>query len=210
LANGWGITGVTTAQSGEPFSIIDFSGTAGGLFYSADDFVTNPLLPLAAGISPKQAESKAGGGGTQVTFTNQPYVNPDSFSLPAIAPGVDGVPPCQMIGGSDVCDMVETGFGTTGRNVFRAPFETLFDFSVFKNFKINDRFSLKYEFDAFNLFNHPSLDTPNTDFELNPCFNPEPCYDLTPTASGNTKGYGVISGTIGSSRFLQMSLHLTF
>jgi hypothetical protein len=212
LANGWGITGVTTLQSGEPFSVIDFSGSAGSIFYSADDFVTNPILPLSAGVSPKQAMSKAGGGGTKVTFTNQPYVNPNSFSLPLLAPGESGVPPCEMdaaTGGFEVCDNEETGFGSTGRNVFRAPFQTRFDFSIFKNFKITERFNLKYEADAFNLFNHPSLDAPNTDFELNPCFNPVPCYNLAPNPP-NTKGFGVISGTIGSARFLQMSLHLTF
>ena len=103
----------------------------------------------------------------------------------------------------------ETGFGSTGRNVFRAPFETRFDFSIFKNFKLNDRFNLKFEADAFNLFNHPSLDAPNTDFELNPCFNPVPCYTLN-ARSRHSKGFGVIQGTIGSSRFMQMSLHLTF
>jgi len=93
--------------------------------------------------------------------------------------------------------------------VFRAPFETRFDFSIFKNFKIHERFNLKYEVDAFNLFNHPSLDAPNTDFELNSCFNPVPCANFTPNPP-NSRGWGVISGTIGSSRFLQMSLHLTF
>jgi len=117
------------------------------------------------------------------------------------------VPPCQTISGYSVCDNFETGFGTTGRNVFRAPFESRFDFSVFKNFKLSERFNLKYQFDAFNLFNHPSLDAPNTDFTLNPCYNPVPCYTTTPSSS---RGYGVISNTIGSSRFLQMSLHLTF
>lgn len=212
LANGWGITGVTTAQSGEPFSIIDFSGSAGSLFYSADDFVTNPILPLSPGVTPKEAESSAGGGGSKVTFSNQPYVNPNSFSLPFLAPGQAGVPPCEMdaaTGGFNVCDTQETGFGTTGRNVFRAPFETRFDFSVFKNFKIHERFNLRYEADAFNLFNHPSLDAPNTDFALNACFNPVPCYNLAPNPP-NANGWGVISNTIGSSRFLQMSLHLTF
>lgn len=209
VANGWGVTGVTVAQSGEPFSVIDFSGTAGSLYYSADDFVTNPILPLAPGVTPQEASSAAGGGGTKVTFTNQPFVNPNSFSLPSIAPGVDGVPPCQTINGFQVCDNFETGFGSTGRNVFRAPFETRFDFSVFKNFKISERFNLKYEMDAFNLFNHPSLDAPNTDFSLNSCFNPVPCYNLTPNPP-NSNGWGVISGTIGSSRFVQMSLHLTF
>ncbi len=28
-ANGWGITGVTTLETGEPFSVIDFSGIGG-------------------------------------------------------------------------------------------------------------------------------------------------------------------------------------
>ena len=211
LANGWGVTGVTVLQSGEPFSVVDFSGTAGSLFYSADDFVTNPILPLAPGVTPKQAQSKANGGGTLVGFNNMPYVNPNLFSTPLLSPGEDGVPPCEddaATGGFNVCDTQETGFGSTGRNVFRAPFETRFDFSIFKNFKLNDRFALKFEADAFNLFNHPSLDAPNTDFELNPCFNPVPCYTLN--GGPGTKGFGVIQGTIGSSRFMQMSLHLTF
>lgn len=207
LANGWGITGVTVAQSGEPFSVVDFSGVAGGIYYSADDFITNPILPLAPGVTPKQAESTANGGGALVS--GQPYVNPNLFSTPTIAPGTDGVPPCQVVSGTEVCDNYETGFGATGRNVFRAPFQTTFNFSVFKNFKINERFNLKFETDAFNIFNHPNLDAPNNDFELNPCYNPVPCYELTPNPP-NSKGFGVISNTIGSNRFLQMSLHLTF
>ena len=148
---------------------------------------------------------RAGGGGNLVN--GQPYVNPNDFTAPLLQPGQDGVPPCQTFSGTMVCDTEETGFGSTGRNIFRSPFQTNFDLSIFKNFKLNERFGLKFQADAFNLFNHPSLDTPNTDFELNPCFNPVPCYTLTPPAS---KGYGVIDNTIGSNRFLQLSLHLTF
>ncbi|MGA3295581.1 MAG: TonB-dependent receptor [Candidatus Acidiferrales bacterium] len=204
-ANGWGITGITVAESGEPFSVIDFTGVAGGIYYSSDDYITNPILPLAPGVTPGEAMSRAGGGGNLVN--GQPYVNPNLFSVPSLSPGQDGVPPCQTISGYQVCDNYETGFGTTGRNVFRSPFQTRFDFSIYKNFKLSERFNLKFETDAFNLFNHPSLDAPNTDFELNPCYNPVPCYSTTPPPS---KGFGVISNTIGSNRFLQMSLHLTF
>jgi hypothetical protein len=207
--NGWGVTGITVLQSGEPFSVIDFSGSAGGLFYSADDFVTNPILPLASGVTPGEATSKADGGGTEVTHTGQPYVNPNVFSIPTLAPGEDGVPPCQTISGVPVCDTEETGFGSTGRNVFRSPFQTRFDFSIFKNFKLTERVNLKFETDAFNLFNHPSLDAPDTNFELNSCFNPVPCYNTTPNPP-NAKGFGVISNTVGSNRFLQFALHLSF
>ncbi len=215
--NGWGVQGVTVAQSGEPFSIIDFSGTAASVYFSSDDFITNPILPLLPGITPKQATE----GGTVQSFTSGPnagvrvpYVNPDDFGVPLLAPGQNGVPPCgPTVGGtsSNFCDTVETGYGNNGRNIFRAPFQTRFDISVFKNFKITERVALKFQADAFNIFNHPSFDTPNSNFELDPCFNPQPCFGTTPLAtSGNPDNFGVIGQTVGSNRFLQLSAHLTF
>jgi hypothetical protein len=203
VANGWGFQGVTVLQSGEPFSIIDFSGIAGGIYFSADDFITNPILPLAPGISPKQATI----GGTDKGGT---YINPNAFSVPLLNPGDNGVPPCGLTtAGTTVCDNYETGYGNNGRNIFRAPFQTRFDFSIFKNFKLSERFALKFQADAFNIFNHPSFDAPNSNFELNPCFNPQPCYSTTVPA-GNPDNYGVIEQTVGSNRFLQLSMHLTF
>ena len=210
VANGWSFTGVTVAQSGQPFSIVDFSGTAGGQFFSADDFVTNPILPLASGISIGQAKT----GGTDQIYAsgpNQglsvPYINPNEFAVPYLAPGQNGVPPCQTLSGVQVCDNFETGFGNNGRNIFRGPAQVRFDFSVLKDFRISERFVLKFEADAFNVFNHPSFDAPNNDFQLNSCFNPVPCYSTSP---GLAQGYGDIQNTIGSPRFMQLSLHLTF
>jgi len=216
VVNGWGIQGVTVAESGEPFSVIDFSGTAASVYFSADDFITNPILPLAPGVSPQQATQ----GGTDNAFKSGPlagirvpYVNPNDFSIPFLSPGQSGVPPCgPTTAGTTACDTLETGYGGTGRNVFRAPFQTRFDFSVFKNFKVTERVALKFQADAFNIFNHPSFDTPNTDFELNACFNPFPCFNsqpLTPS-SPNTRNFGVIQQTVGSNRFLQLAMHLTF
>ena len=215
--NGWGIQGVTIAQSGEPFSVIDFSGTAASIFFSADDFITNPILPLASGISP----AKATQGGTDGSLpaplagVSKPYINPNAFSIPFLSPGQMGVPPCgPTVGGGTACDTNETGYGSNGRNIFRAPFQTRFDASLFKHFKLSERFDLKFQADAFNLFNQPDFDTPNTDFELNACFNPYPCFpnpsQILTQGSPNTKNYGVIKQTVGSSRFLQLSLHLTF
>jgi hypothetical protein len=219
VANGWGIQGVTVAQSGQPFSVIDFSGTAASIFFSADDFITNPILPLAPGISPKQATQ----GGTDNFFTSGPnagvripYVNPNDFSIPYLSPGQSGVPPCgKTVGGVPICDTQETGYGPNGRNIFRAPFQLRFDLSLIKNFKITERVALKFQADAFNLFNHPSFDAPNGNFALNGCFNPYPCFpsDMTQIlAAGNPNpnNYGVIKQTVGSNRFLQLSAHLTF
>ena len=217
LTNGWGVQGVTVAQSGEPFSVIDFSGTAGSIFFSSDDFITNPILPLAPGVSPKQATT----GGTVGVYKSGPnagiripYVNPDDFSVPLLAPGQSGVPPCgATVGGTSTnfCDAYETGYGNNGRNIFRAPFQTRFDISVFKNIKINERVAMKLQADAFNIFNHPNFDAPNGNFELDPCFNPQPCFTTSGiVASGNSQNFGNIQQTVGSNRFLQLSAHLTF
>jgi hypothetical protein len=218
VVNGWGLQGVTVAQSGQPFSIIDFSGTAASIFFSADDFITNPILPLAPGISPKQATQ----GGTDNSFAsgpNQgvrvPYINPNDFSIPFLNPGQSGVPPCGLTtAGTTVCDTQETSYGGNGRNIFRAPFQTRFDLSLFKNFKFSERVALKFQADAFNIFNHPSFDAPNGNFALNGCFNPNPCFPdpttiLSP-GSPNPSNFGVIRQTVGSNRFLQLALHLTF
>jgi len=218
LVNGWGLQGVTVAQSGQPFSIIDFSGTAASIFFSADDFITNPILPLAPGVSPKQATQ----GGTDSSFTSGPlagvrvpYINPNAFSIPFLSPGQSGVPPCGPTTiGTTVCDTQETGYGSNARNIFRAPFQTRFDFSVFKNFKVTERVALKFQADAFNIFNHPNFDAPNGNFELNACFNPYPCFpdttQILSASSPNPKNFGVIRQTVGSNRFLQLAAHLTF
>lgn len=203
VVNGWGVQGVTVAQSGEPFSVYDFSGTAGGLYFSSDDYITNPILPLLPGVSPKQATL----GGT----IKGPYINPDDFYAPLLNPGQNGVPPCGLsTGGAQVCDTAETDYSSEGRNIFRAPFQTRFDFSIVKNFKVTERAALKFEADAFNIFNHPSFDAPNNDFVLNPCYNPQPCYTTTGYLQSNPSNFGVIAQTVGSNRFLQLSMHLTF
>ena len=216
--NGWGLKGVTIAESGQPFSVIDFSGTAGSIFFSADDFITNPILPLAPGISPKQATQ----GGKDNSFTSGPlagvrvpYINPNDFSIPFLSPGQDGVPPCGLTtAGTTVCDTQETGYGGNGRNIFRAPFQTRFDFSILKSFTVTERVALKFQADAFNIFNHPSFDAPNGNFALNGCFNPFPCFPNTTQilspGNPNPQNYGVIRQTVGSNRFLQLSMHLTF
>jgi hypothetical protein len=74
---------------------------------------------------------------------------------------------------------------------------------------------LKFQADAFNIFNHPSFDAPNGNFELNACFNPFPCFPdttqiLSPPDHLNSKNFGVIRQTVGSNRFLQLAMHLTF
>jgi hypothetical protein len=109
------------------------------------------------------------------------------------------VPPCDASG----CDEFESLYGNAGRNLFRGPFQVRFDMSLAKEFPIKERFRLRFEADAFNMFNHPDFDTPNNDVDFFPNFVGPP--SIPPAGS-----LGVIQHTIGSPRFLQLSLRLSF
>jgi hypothetical protein len=222
VVNGWGVNGVTIAESGLPYSVYDFSGTVASQYFGAgDDFITNPLLN---GL-PKNTLLQ----GTTGVNAGNPVLNGGAFGINVNAPGTNGVPNCGLTThGGTACDFSETGFADTGRNLFRGPFQVRFDFSIFKTFKLNDRFTLRYDAQFFNLFNHPSFDAPNNNISLNPCFGPNlqtspvngcqwqgtiPKVPPSTTAFGDGTapfGAGFIQSTLGSPRLIQMALRLTF
>jgi hypothetical protein len=195
FVNGWTLGGQTVAQSGEPYSVYDYSGSVAGLYYGTYDDITNPIVPLKAGVSAEQAELQ----GTTGVNAGKPVLNANDFAPQFAAPGTNGVPPCDATG----CDYYESLFGTSGRNLFRGPFQVRFDMSLAKQFTVTERLRLRFEFDAFNIFNHPDFDTPNNDVVFFPNFEGPPA--IPPEGS-----LGIIQHTIGSPRFLQLSLHLTF
>ena len=224
VANGWYTSGVISAESGQPFSVIDFSGGIASIYFGGgNDFVTNPLVPIGATGSTPGAKPVL--QGTLGVDPSKPVLNPAAFGIPILQPGQNGVPPCDS---SNVCDIYETGFGTASRNIFVGPFQSRVDVGIGKNFKISERFRLRFDVQAFNIFNHPSFDTPNNNVEYNPFFADPPTYNFDPSKGfvpfPNAKpcvgsdGYvcppngelGRIQHTIGSPRFLQMALHLTF
>jgi hypothetical protein len=232
VVNGWGVSGITTAESGLPYSIYDFSGTVGSQFFSGDDFITNPLLAIPGGTLASASQNIANCQKLSQTPTGviQP-INPCVFGVTVIAPGTNGVPPCGPTTDNPpttACDFSETGFTGAARNAFRGPFQTRFDASIFKNFKLSERFALRFDAQFFNLFNHPSFDAANNNLTLDPCDGPN-----TPTAPGGFScqwlgnvpavagsgvlgngtaqfGEGVIQNTLGSPRLIQFALHLTF
>jgi hypothetical protein len=207
VVNGWGTSGVVAAESGQPYSVIDFSGGVGSIFFGGgNDFVTNPLVPIGATGS---SSTKAVLQGTLGVNPAKQVLNPAAFGIPLLTPDPanNGIP---------LGDIYETGFGPASRNIFVGPFQSRVDMSVFKNFKITERFRLKFDVQAFNIFNHPSFDTPNNNVEFNPFFADPPTYGPPNCAAGGAYvcppngELGMIQHTIGSPRFLQMALHLTF
>ena len=210
IVNGWGFNGITVLQSGQPYSVIDFSGGVASIFWGGgQDLTTNPIVPvggLGATATNPLLQGTTGINGTK------PVLNAAAFGpVPPYAPGTHGVPPCDVA--TKTCDTFENGYATGGRNIFRGPFQNRFDFGAFKNFRLTERFRLRYDVNAFNIFNHPSFDIPNNSVDFNAFCNPP-----SPSFSCSSIGYafppighlGSLTHTIGSPRFIQMALHLEF
>jgi hypothetical protein len=212
IANGWALQGITILQSGQPYSVIDYSGAVGSIYYGTSDGITNPIVPLASGCTPQKALT--GYTGAQ---PGKLALNGDCFSLPLLAPGSLG-------GAVPSNDPYETGFVTNGqRNIFRQSWQKRADISIVKDTKLSERFDLKYSFQVFNLTNTASFDVPVDNVTQNANFNDFPVAG-TPAkpASGcddtfsdlyvcpNLFGLGITNKTIGSMRQIQMSLNLSF
>ena len=88
LLNGWRIGMQTVAQSGQPYSVYDYSGSQGSLYYSSEDEITNPIVPLAPGVTVPQAQLQ----GTTGINPAKPVLNAAAFLPQLLQPGQDGVP----------------------------------------------------------------------------------------------------------------------
>jgi Carboxypeptidase regulatory-like domain/TonB-dependent Receptor Plug Domain len=124
LLGGWQFSGITTIQTGVPFSVIysgfsDNAGVANGTSLGTyADLVGDPHN-VSAGAS-----CDTGGTGPLL-------FNPCAFAAPR---GLT--------------------FGNAGRNILHMPRRTNFDMSLLKLFKIRESMGLEFRAEAFNIFNH--------------------------------------------------------
>ena len=126
VLGGWQISGITVAQSGQPFTVTnglgsfgDNAGVGNGVATASShpDLISNPK----AGFTPNQ----------DPTIRGPLFYNPNAFAAP-------------------------TGltFGNVGRNTLTLPGRLNFDFGLFKRFAINERAGFEFRAETFNLFNH--------------------------------------------------------
>jgi hypothetical protein len=214
FTNGWSLNGTTTLQSGQPFSVIDFTGAVGSVFYSVSDGINNPIVPLAPGCTAKSATTgKSGAFGAADAF-----FNPQCFTIPLLNPGDFG-------GAIPANDPYETNFISHGqRNIFRQAPQKRADISLVKVTPFENRYKLRYTLDVFNLTNTTSFDVTGDQVSQNVDYNGYPVEGTTPAPTGcnasgqqtNSSfyncpaGLGITLHTIGSPRQVQMSLRLDF
>jgi Carboxypeptidase regulatory-like domain/TonB dependent receptor len=207
FTNGWSLVGLTVLQSGQPYSVIDFSGAVASVYYGVSNGITNPIVPLAPGCNPKNAKTgKSGAFGDEA-------LKASCFTVPVLpAGGLSGAIPTS--------DPYETDFTTGQRNIFRQAFQKRADASLLKETRFTERYSLKYTFDVYNLTNTSSFDVPGNEVSQNQNYNgfPEAGTPVLPTScdASNAGFYncpfslGTVTHTIGSARQIQMSLRLLF
>ncbi|HXW16822.1 MAG TPA: hypothetical protein VEJ39_00885, partial [Candidatus Acidoferrales bacterium] len=128
LAAGWELSGITTIETGQPFSVtdslayVDNAGVGNGVGTSAYlDVVGDPK----AGLGPQKELALNSGVFAPL------YYNPTAFAVP-------------------------TGltFGDAGRNILREPGRTNFDTGLFKRFAVSENKAFEFRWELFNLFNH--------------------------------------------------------
>jgi hypothetical protein len=118
-------------------------------------------------------------------------VNPAAFALPA-----------------------QGTLGNAPKDVFRGPGRNNFDVSLFKNFRINERFKAQFRAEAYNVFNHTQFTSVDTTLKLNNTTSP-----VKVTYNGQT--YNVAPGgqipttfgqftAAGLARRMQLALRVDF
>jgi hypothetical protein len=138
VIGGWQLSGQFSHYSGFPFSISANSNTIGGFtpgFGATYAQMSGPYKQL--GGHAQSASSPVSGG--KAWFDTSIFSNPVESAAAPVIPN-------------------------TGRNEFRGPGNTQTNASLVKNFHIWREAEFQFRFEAFNLFNHPWLNAPNTTF----------------------------------------------
>jgi hypothetical protein len=131
IFSGWEFSGVTTFQSGTPFSVINQGSSTIGVLDNAG--IANGLV--------------TGSYPDVVTGAYQPYVGTNSQSFGPLL-------------GNPAAFAAPQGltFGDAGRNSLTNPHRTNFDMSLLKSFRVWGERSLQFRVDAFNIFNHTQFE----------------------------------------------------
>jgi len=135
---GWSVAGITSFQSGAPFTVIN------GLDRNGDGVPTNDRPDMGNPNPPRNGRAVvAPAFGPQSCPTG--YRNPDTGAC---------------VNPRDVFWVEGRGLpnaSTVGRNTLLTGGVNNFDLSLFKSFSIGERKRLEFRWEAFNAFNHPQF-----------------------------------------------------
>jgi len=134
LLGGWQYSGITSFQTGSPFS------------------VTNGGATSATGVVSVPADNAGVANGVGTGSRPDLVGNPSKDSIPA-GYGPNGFGPL-LVNPSAFAAPQGLTFGDTPRNDARNPHQINFDMAIYKHFTINERAAFEFRTEAFNVFNH--------------------------------------------------------
>jgi hypothetical protein len=131
LLGGWQLSGITTFQTGTPFSVINGGGSNG-----------------------TGAADNAGVGDGLGVGSYADVIGSAKVGKPFVQPGGNNVGPLLLNPGAFAAPRGLT-FGNSGRNYLNNPSRINFNMSAYKHFKtFKDRLDIEFRAEAFNVFNH--------------------------------------------------------
>ncbi len=232
MLKGWEINDVITLQSAMPWLVLDkvhgFSTGGNPLSDFSDrwDFFGNPG-DFKSGPRSIMFCSGPGAGGCSQTSGRTGQVFCDGSSGPcsagtsttlwakclAAAPDMNTLNTggCFVAGNSVMVPPALGTYGTMGRNIFRDSGFKDMDMSVFKNFKIHERYTAQLRLETFNTFNHPIYANPYGSTNLSLLGN-DPSNTATFGCGCNTPDVAAGNPVIGSGspRVMQLGFKFTY
>jgi hypothetical protein len=179
IFGGFQLNGQVSHISGAPFSV------------GSNAVINAPNNPLYADlVLPYHQRSGHAQSASSGVSSGMPWFDPTSFADPA-EPQYTNPNGANYVNCSVPSCMVTPHFGNTHRNQFRGPGVSLVNASIFRGFHIYRETEFQVRVEAFNLFNHAILPTPNN-----------------VTVGG--AGFGYITSGFGASRSLQFSGRFNF
>ena len=165
LFDNWELSGVTTAQTGIPFSVINGGSAINGVSVLDNAGVANGI---GAGSYPDLIENPYNTAAPRAGNNSKSFgpilSNPTAFAAPR---GLT--------------------FGDAARNVLRNPSRMNFDVALLKHFKLSEFGTLELRGEAFNVFNHTQFRIYNPD-RGNTGSNVISCYGGPDDAAGYVGG----------------------
>lgn len=141
LASGWQLSAIVTAQSGRPFSVWNGAPASAGGDYNRDGGGG------AVGGGYYDRPNAPAPGSINTSFNRADFLNGlfPASAFPVPVPGTDG---------------------NLGRNTFRGPRYTTFDFALSRDLAFTEVMKLQLRLDVYNALNNVNLFLPNADLSL--------------------------------------------
>ena len=146
IIGGFVLNGQFSHTSGAPFTVNSNSNVVGAITPGFNTTYAQLVSPYKqeGGHNRKPGDSTVSGG--------KPWFDPASFA------NVTEPAYTATMSQSSITAPV---LPNTGRNQFRGPGQSLFNASVFRSIHLYRESEFQIRFEAFNLFNHPILNTPS-------------------------------------------------